>query len=496
MELHIPPQLMKLRKRRPWWLLLLIPLAVLAALCLLNRPRLTVTVQGEAQMTAQCGTAFQDPGASAQISGRWFFSETVAVTVEGSVDEHTLGTYPLTYSATWTLGPFSVTRQATRQVTVVDTLPPEISLRTDPDYFTLPGDDYVEEGYTAFDACDGDVTDRVVRWKLGDTVYYEVTDSQGNRSRVTRTITYSDPVAPELTLKGKQEMVVLKGKKYKEPGFTAADNFDGDVTDRVTVSGQVDTKTMGEYTLTYSVTDTHGNTATAQRLVTVRDYPELPEDLPLADAYEIVPAEEKTIYLTFDDGPGPYTNYLLNVLKKYDVKATFFVVDRGYHKVLKRMAQEGHTIGLHSATHKYSKIYASETAYFKDLKKVQDTVLEVTGQLSTIVRFPGGTSNTVSCGYNKGIMTRLNKMLQAMNYRVFDWNVLSYDTNGLKDSKTIANRIIGGIMSHKVSVVLQHDIKYHSVMAVEQVIKWGLKNGYTFKALDTTSPKCQTKPDN
>jgi peptidoglycan/xylan/chitin deacetylase (PgdA/CDA1 family) len=329
-----------------------------------------------------------------------------------------------------------------------------------------------------------------------DGVHYKVSDFSNNTTEVVRPIVYSDPVAPEVTLLGKETTIVVQGNQYEEPGYTAVDNFDGDLTTQVTVSGQVDHRTLGEYSLTYTVTDSFGNTASAVRTVVVREYPELPDFMPLADPYTIEQPAGKVVYLTFDDGPSAYTEELLDVLAKYDVKATFFVVDRGQPETLRRIVADGHTLAMHAGSHNYYKIYSSEEAYFKDLKQIQDVILKETGQLSTIVRFPGGTGNTVSRGVNTGIMTRLSKMLHAMNYRYFDWNVNSGDAEGIYDSEVIYNNVIGGIMGHDVSIVLQHDINYSSVLAVEDIIKWGLKNGYTFQSLDSGSPACEVKPRN
>ena len=151
---------------------------------------------------------------------------------------------------------------------------------------------------------------------------------------------------------------------------------------------------------------------------------------------------------------------------------------------------------MHCGTHTYRKIYVSEEAYFNDLKRIQDVILEETGQLATIVRFPGGTGNTVSCGINPGIMTRLSKMLHAMNYRYFDWNVSSGDAGETNDPTEIYHNVIGGIYGKQVAIVLQHDINPNSVRAVEDILKWGIKNGYTFLGLDTSSPACEVKPRN
>lgn len=505
----VPEQLLTVRRKGLWWKILLGVLAVVlvaaAAVALViwqNEFTLALAVEGDREITLEVGSHFEDPGAHAAFSGSLLLREqkAVPVTVEGAVNTDRLGSYTLTYTArkelNYYLGKLFFEKTDVRVVHVVDTTAPEITLLTDPEAFTLPGHTYVEEGFVVTDNYDADLTGWVVRWVEEDGVHYKVSDFSNNVTEVVRPIVYSDPVAPELTLLGKETTILVQGRDYAEPGFTATDNFDGDITANVTVTGQVDQDTLGEYALTYTVTDTFGNSASAVRKIIVREYPELPDDMPIPEAVERVTPEGKVVYLTFDDGPSPYTNLLLDVLKKYNVKATFFVVNRGYHDILRRIVNEGHTIALHCGRHTYRKIYASEEAYFTDLKTIQDVVKEQTGVVTTIVRFPGGTGNTVSRGANKGIMTRLTKMLNAMNYRYFDWNVNSEDASGANTAEQIYNNVINGIMNRRISIVLQHDIKYDSVLAVEDILKWGLKHGYTFKALDMSSPTCEVKPRN
>lgn len=504
-----PAPLMAMRKKGLWWKILLGVLAVvlLAAAAVgvvlwQNEFTLDLAVAGPQEITLEVGSEFADPGASASFSGSLLLKEkeNIPVQVEGTANTERLGSYVLTYTAkkelNYYFGTLVFEKSGTRTVRVVDTTPPEITLLTIPESFTLPGHSYVEEGFTASDNYDADMTDWVVRWVEEDGVHYKVSDFSGNATEVIRPIIYSDPIAPELTLLGKETVIVVQGREYEEPGFTAMDNFDGDITASVAVSGEIDIETLGEYTLTYTVTDSFGNSTSAVRTVIVREYPELPDFMPLAEAVERVKPEGKVIYLTFDDGPSPYTEYLLDVLAKYNVKATFFVINRGYHSTLRRIVNEGHTIAMHGGSHNYRKLYSTEEGYFRDLKEVQDVILEQTGVLATIVRFPGGTGNTVSTKYNRGIMTRLSKMLDAMNYRYFDWNVNSGDASGANTAEEIYLNVINGIMNRKISIVLQHDIKYDSVLAVEDIIKWGLKNGYTFKALDMSSPTCEVKPRN
>ena len=205
----------------------------------------------------------------------------------------------------------------------------------------------------------------------------------------------------------------------------------------------------------------------------------------------------KVIYLTFDDGPSEHTARLLDVLKKYDVKATFFVTCRQekYRDLVKRASEEGHAIGLHSCTHNYASVYASEEAFMNELNNISDVVFNATGKRTNLVRFPGGSSNTVSRKYKKGIMAQLVNDLEKDGYVYFDWNVVSGDTDGARTREEVA-RNVTSTLKNDYSIVLQHDIKGFSIDAVEDIIKYGIENGYTFLALDEKSPTAHHKVNN
>ncbi len=363
------------------------------------------------------------------------------------------------------------------------------------------GDKYVEEGAVAhlkgkFLLKDGRPVDVVTEGKvnaekLGEyTVKYTAILNKMN-AELKRTVRIVDTVAPVLTLNGKTEITLTRGDKFTDAGFTATDNYDGDISSNVIVSGAVDTTKVGEYTLTYDVKDGSGNSASATRKITVKAPPEPPKPVLPTTVYP----GSKTVYLTFDDGPGPHTARLLDVLQKYNAKATFFVIKTGYSDLISRMAAEGHAVGLHTATHNYKKIYSSEQAFFDDLEAIQQVVVAKTGQRTNLIRFPGGSSNRVS-SFNPGIMTRLTAAVTQKGYRYFDWNVDSNDAGGAKTSAEVITKVTAGIAKRDVSVVLQHDIKNFSVDAVETILKWGVENGYTFKALDETSPVCQHTVNN
>ena len=444
-----------------------------------------INLNGEQETTLEHGQIYTELGAEAAFAGTLLIKEPVpvAVQISGSVDTAVLGTYEVTYSAEYVLdsifGQQTFTQKQTRTVHVVDTVAPEITLVADPEMYTLPGQVYAEEGYTAVDDYDGDITAKVIREVVGETVVYTVSDSSGNQTQVVRQVVYDDPIPPQLVLEGKPVMVVYLNKTYEEPGYKATDNVDGDITDLVTVEGTVDTTKEGTYELIYTVKDNYDNVVTATRKV------EVTKPAPSGGGQIVTGA--KAVYLTFDDGPGAYTSQILDILDKYGVKATFFVVKQAYPELLTRMARSGHTVAIHSLTHNYNKIYASEDAFFEDMYAEQKHIAAYTGITTTLLRFPGGSSNTVS-RINPGIMTRLTKKLTEMGYTYFDWNVDSKDAGGAKTPDEVYRNVVNGISTNRTSVVLMHDIHWTTLNAVERIIKWGLANDCSFYALTASSP--------
>ncbi len=277
-----------------------------------------------------------------------------------------------------------------------------------------------------------------------------------------------DTIAPEITLNGENPLIIKEGDDFNDPGAKATDNNE---EIEVTTSGKVNASDPGNYLISYTATDATGNVATKSRVVTV------------------IPRNHGTIYLTFDDGPGIYTATLLDILNKYNVKATFFVTGAGDDNLLRREYNEGHAIGLHTFSHNYSYIYTSIDNFFEDLYKIQNRVKNVTGYTSYLMRFPGGSSNTISSRYDGGqhIMSKLVEEVKKRGFIYFDWNVTSGDAGGTTSSTGVYQNVINRVIKDGNSVVLQHDIKKFSVAAVERIIKWGLENGYTFKKLDNTS---------
>lgn len=168
--------------------------------------------------------------------------------------------------------------------------------------------------------------------------------------------------------------------------------------------------------------------------------------------------EGKTkVYLTFDDGPGLLTGKVLDILKEKNVKATFFVIAREepeYAEIYQRIVEEGHTLGMHSYTHKYQEIYSSEDAFWQDLTKLQEFLYDTTEVWPRFYRFPGGSSNHVS----KLSMETLTKELVDQDIFYLDWNVSAQDaTSEPLSARQIANNVIQNVCKYDTAVVLLHD---------------------------------------
>ena len=186
-----------------------------------------------------------------------------------------------------------------------------------------------------------------------------------------------------------------------------------------------------------------------------------------------VKSRGKKVYLTFDDGPSSNTDQILDILKDYDVKATFFVVgktDERSVKAYQRIVEEGHTLAMHSYSHRYDEIYESKEAFARDMNYLQEYLYETTGVWPRIYRFPGGSSNTVS----KVDMQELIEYLTDIGITYFDWNVASGDAvSRTLPAETIVNNCLSGIEKQKESVILMHDAsnKGTTIEALPRIIE-------------------------
>lgn len=166
--------------------------------------------------------------------------------------------------------------------------------------------------------------------------------------------------------------------------------------------------------------------------------------------------DQHYVYLTFDGSPSNNTGRILDILSTYNVKATFFVVgneDEEMKSVYQRIVNEGHTLGMHSYSNKYSSLYASTDAFMNDLEKLQGYLMNVTGVSSMFYRFPGGSGNQIS-DIN---MVDYVRILNQRGIIYFDWNVSAGDSANDYSIDDVVNQVTSGVRNYKTSVVLLHD---------------------------------------
>lgn len=397
------------------------------------------------------------------------FASPQTVKIVGDVDTSKKGDYTITYKK------WLKTRNV--KVSVADTEAPKIETKT------VKSDALYQPNAKDFIKSSSD--SQPVSYSFKEEIdtsapgKYDVTivakDTDGNTSEKKAVFErIEDTSAP--SIEGlEKEYHVLQGNNLENLDVKIKDDLDPNPTGTLDTS-QVDFTKPGSYEAIYTVADRSGNKTESVTTIAVDENPEY---------------NQKVVYLTFDDGPSYNTKDVLDILKKYDVKATFFVTGNGeeYRDMIKRAHDEGHTIGLHTYSHDYASLYASTDAYFKDLQQVSDLVESITGEKSNIIRFPGGSSNTVSKNYSPGIMSTLTKMVGEKGYYYFDWNVSSSDASGNNvPVENIVKSAEEGAGSSPL-VILFHDTfgKDTTVEALPKIIEFYKSKGYTFAALNENS---------
>ncbi len=419
-------------------------LAILILITLTGCQNTVFSLYGDAAMTLEVNTPYLEPGAVT--------SDDSPISITGFVDITKPGSYTMTYTAKVNHS----MKTLTRLVTVIDTTAPELTLKGSNPTLLCPNKTYQEEGFSAFDTVDGDLTQKVLVSLIPDGFKYRVRDRSNNLTEITRLYRTEDTEKPVLTLKGYAKILLHINSKYTEFGADATDNCD-EVSNKVVINNPVNPKVAGVYKITYAVTDNSGNMSSITREV------------------EVTNQVQSLVYLTFDDGPSARTKEILDILKRYDMKATFFVLKTNdvYAPLMKRAVTEGHAMAIHGYSHNGQVIYASPEAFFENLAWAQSWIEEVTGVESYIYRFPGGSSNTTS-KFNPGIMTTLTQMVVDKGYHYFDWNVSSGDGSSTTTAAQMVSNVTKNLKLGNTSIVLMHDSggHYNTVEALPKILDY------------------------
>ena len=458
---------------------IMIVVLIIVAIFLFGTP--SVTLIGDEVEKVSYKSEFIDSGITATYHGQDITSKVVMST---DIDTNKLGEYKVEYKMPYWFGTYTYTRKAM----VVDDIAPELTLYGDEEYKLSSDKKYEEPGYKAIDNYDGDITDKVERFQedISDDevdVHYKVTDSSGNTAEKIRKVYVYDGVKPTIELIGDGTVILEIGEEYKEQGAKAYDDKDGDLTDRLTISGDVNTGEEGTYNVTYSVKDNNGNETIVTREVMVGNVGKSAMNV----------GAPGVIYLTFDDGPSTSsTPRVLDILKEKGVKATFFILDYNENTeyLVKRIAEEGHSIAIHGASHDYSVAYSSPDSYLNGLDYMKEKIKNTTGVETKIIRFPGGSSNTVSRKYCEGVMSTLARETLKRGYRYFDWNVSSGDAGGATSSEAVYSNVTDGLKPTRSNVVLMHDFSNNekTIGALSDIIDYGFANGYTYDKISDKTP--------
>ena len=201
-------------------------------------------------------------------------------------------------------------------------------------------------------------------------------------------------------------------------------------------------------------------------------------------ANEEKPAD-KVVYLTFDDGPSTNTHRILETLDRYGVKATWFVKGQSpYLEYVKDIWDDGDQVAIHTNTHDYEGVYASDSAYWDDVEQATSAVEQYLGFRPTLVRFPGGSHNS----YNENVDDKIIGEYPSHGRHYFDWNVSSGD-GADHTAEEIANYVIEGADGCHSCCVLMHDsaAKDTTVDALPTIVEWFIDNGFTFDVLTSSS---------
>ncbi len=195
---------------------------------------------------------------------------------------------------------------------------------------------------------------------------------------------------------------------------------------------------------------------------------------------------KKVCYLTFDDGPSNHTEKILDILKEYEIKATFFVIGKELNEsrkeVLVRMQKEGHAIGLHSYVHDFDKVYENSRECLADFEKEYKELKENYGIDTRIFRFPGGSA----CSYMRDNRKEYISLMQENGYQCFDWNVSGEDSYGNPTVWSIQNNILSNCADYSSPIILLHDanIAKVTVEALPGILQSMKSDGYSFETLE------------
>lgn len=209
--------------------------------------------------------------------------------------------------------------------------------------------------------------------------------------------------------------------------------------------------------------------------------------IPKGGSYSSNMENNKIIYLTFDDGPSTLTDKFLDVLSENQIKGTFFLIGdsiSAHSDTVKRIYDEGHSIGLHTCSHEYKIIYKNHYNFLKEMKQCQDEIYKVTGTRPNLIRFPGGSSKHLTKAYVDEI--------HGKGYRIFDWNAYMSDGINYKiPPDSLYKEATSSTVRFYPIILLMHcdSVNKNTLQALPSVIKYYRDKGFEFRAITNDTPE-------
>lgn len=437
--------------------------------------KVMIELNGQENINILVGSTYEDEGFTLKLADEIIPQEAITYQKADNINPEVVGDYKVEYSLEYE----GKIYELERTVSVIDDIPPVITVNNEViELYKCKKTEKNNLNYIATDNYDGVITENVKEEVLENTIRLSVSDSSNNFTSVEIPYVLADDVKL-LKLEGTDIVYTKKGNEYQDFGVKVYNSCDKEIELAVEVTNNVNTEEIGEYSVVYELKIEDKIITTERKVVVYEEVARLTNP-------EI--AAEKIVYLTFDDGPGRYTQDILDILDKYNAKATFFITNqfKDYLPLIKDEYARGHTVAIHTSTHKWS-IYRSLENYLRDFYEVDKTIYEYTGVHSKLFRFPGGASNAISESFSDGVVSAISSHLSKRGYISYDWNVDSSDAAGA-NKETVVKNVIEGINEKKVSVVLLHDIKKATRDGLEEILQYGQENGYQFLALDETSP--------
>ncbi|MBE6160626.1 MAG: DUF5011 domain-containing protein [Firmicutes bacterium] len=450
--------------------LILISLPIIYGYKQLNK--INVKLNGNKNITVKIFSEYKDESIIVLKNNKDLNKKKYKLKVKNNINYDKIGKYQIEYIVTYHKKEYILKRN----INVVDDIKPTIIVNVDELHKNYCKKDFKEKlEVKALDNYDGDITESLEKEELEDKIIYKVKDSSGNEDLKEVKIIYDEKPKNKFKLNGNNKVSILLNSNYEEKGASYTDGCGNKIDKEIKITGEVDTSKTGNYIITYEVD--------GQKLI--RN----------VNVYEVT-YSPKTIYLTFDDGPGATTKRVLDILDKYNVKATFFVTNQfpNYSYLISEEYNRGHKIAVHTYSHNYN-IYTDLQTYINDFNAMNEIIKEQTGSYSNLFRFPGGSSNTVSKNYKAGVVSEIASEMTSKGYIYFDWNLSSGDASGAGSNK-IYNNVVNGVNSCNNCVILMHDIKSTTTNALDDILNNLTKRGYTFKTLDENSPTMHHRINN